>query len=249
MAAGRRARSRVGTAIHCAAVDHAVVAASRMRSTRPLKAIALPAPVKTGGRSVGRALQLRRTCRNISARPVSLQALSNLLWAAYGINRVQGPFAQPGRTAASASNSQEIDLYVLLGRAAYAYNPFAHALLPAARGDLRALAMGPGQAHRDSGAPVRLIYVADLDRLTNTRGYAEPGLRDPEIQRSYYYVDTGMIAANVYLHASANGFAAWFHNCDRARLAARLRLSGEQRVLFAQSVGYARGARSAVGSS
>jgi len=193
-----------------------------------------------GARSLARALQLRCTCREISSRPVSLQTLSNLLWAAYGINRVEGPFAQPGRTAASASNSQEIDLYVLLGKAAYVYNPFAHSLLPVTPGDIRGLAMGPGQAHRDSGAPVRLIYVADLDRLTHTRGYAEPGLRDPEVQRSYYYVDTGLIAANVYLYASANGLAAWFHNCDRTRLAQSLQLSGDQRVLFAQSVGYPR---------
>ena len=86
--------------------------------------------------------------------------------------------------------------------------------------------------------PVRLIYVADIDRLANTAGFVEPGLRDPEVQRSYYYVDTGLIAANVYLFAASTGLAAWFHNCDRACLSARLKLRDDQRVLFGQTIGF-----------
>jgi hypothetical protein len=52
----------------------------------------------------------------------------------------------------------------------------------------------------------------DIDKLANTSGFQEPGLRDPEVQRSYYHVDTGLIAANVYLFAASIGLAAWFHN-------------------------------------
>ena len=85
---------------------------------------------------------------------------------------------------------------------------------------------------------MRLIYVADLDRLVHTRGFREPGLRDPEVQLAYYYADTGLIAANVYLFAAATGLAARFHDCDRAGLAAWLPLRAGQRVLFAPTVGY-----------
>ena len=60
---------------------------------------------------------------------------------------------------------------------------------------------------------------ADIDKLANTSGFAEPGLRDADVQRSYYYVDTGLIAANVYLFSASLELAAWFHNCDKAALA------------------------------
>jgi nitroreductase len=80
--------------------------------------------------------------------------------------------------------------------------------------------------------------VADIDRLANTSGFEEPGLHDPDVQRAYSYVDTGLIAANVYLFCAASGLAAWFHNCDKPGLAAKLNLHDDQHVLFAQTVGY-----------
>ena len=202
------------------------------------QAIELPKPTSHPNRSLSRALQQRRTTREISDKKLSGQVLSNLLWAACGVNRKKGPFGIPGRTAASASNSQEIDVYVALREGTYLYDPLHHRLLPAAAGDLRRFAIGRGQAPGGAGAPVRRIYVADIDKLAHTSGYQEPGLRDPEIQRSYYYVDTGLIAANVYLFAASMGLAAWFHNCDRAGLATKLTLRQDQRVLFGQTVGY-----------
>jgi hypothetical protein len=87
-------------------------------------------------------------------------------------------------------------------------------------------------------APVQLIYVVDLHRLTQTSGFDEPGLHDAEIQKSYYFVDTGIIAGNVYLFAAAHGLACWFHNCDKPALTRSLGLGPEQKVLFAQSVGW-----------
>ena len=74
------------------------------------------------------------------------------------------------------------------------------------------------------------IYVADLHRLTHTAGFQEPGLHDPEVQKSYYYVDTGLIAGNVYVFAAAEGLAAWFHNCNKTGLTQKLGLRAEQRV-------------------
>ncbi len=102
----------------------------------------------------------------------------------------------------------------------------------------RALAIGPGQGAAGANAPVRLIYVVDIDRFKNA-GFQEPGLYDPEIQKSYYFVDTGLIAQNVYLAASSLGLASWFHNCNKAALAKELRLNPHQRALFGQTIGYA----------
>jgi len=208
------------------------------REHQALQAIQLPSPLSAGGASVFTALERRKTTREVSATPLPMQLLSNLLWAACGVNRKTGPFGVPGRTAASASNSQEIDLYVALKEGAYLYDGPNNLLAPIVTGDLRVGALTPGQRGIDAKAPVQLIYVVDVHRLTHTAGFQEPGLQDPEVQKSYYYVDTGLIAGNVYLFAAAEGLAAWFHNCDKTALAQRLGLRAEQRVLFAQSIGY-----------
>jgi hypothetical protein len=204
-----------------------------------LQPIQLPPPaLNDEGTSLLAAMKLRRTTRRISAMPLPLQLMSTLLWAACGVNRASGPHGVPGRTAASASNSQEIDVYVALRDGVYRYSALDNLLAPIVARVVRVGAMTPRQRDVDASAPVQLLYVADIHRLTETTGFYEPGLLDPEIQKSYYYVDTGLIAANVYLFAAAHGLAAWFHNCDRPGLALHLGLDADQRVLFAQSIGY-----------
>lgn len=200
--------------------------------------IRLPIPTGACNVSITTALEQRRTCRTIRAKPLSRQLLADLLWAACGVNRPAGPFGRPGRTAASASNSHEIDVYVATRDGIYRYDALAQELVQVASGDLRGYAMTPGQHSANPDMPAHLIYVVDIDRLTHSNGFREPGLQDPETQKSYYYVGVGMIAANVYLYCAAVGLAAWFHNCDRDALTLRLGLRQEQRVLFAQSVGY-----------
>jgi len=203
------------------------------------RGIVLPRPRLGRGRSLEEALRRRCTTREIAARPLRPQQLSNLLWAACGVNRRRGPFGLPGITAASASNSQEIEVFVALEDGTYRFEAGRHRLAPVAAGDLRPLAIGRGQRDAvEMRAPVQLIYVADLRRLTHTQGFQEPGLHDPEVQKSYYYADTGLIAGNVYLFAASRGLAAWFHNCDRPALTEALGLRADERVLFAQSVGY-----------
>lgn len=206
--------------------------------TVSLPPIQLPEPVKWKAIPLFAALEQRRTTREISDTALSEQQLANLLWAAFGVNRKTGPFGLPGRTAASASNSQEIDIYVALRDGVYLYNALDNRLEPLIAEDLRVRALTPGQQDIPSVAPVQLIFVADIDRMTHMQGFEEPGLHDPEIQKAYYYVDTGLIAGNVYLFAADQALAAWFHNCDRTVLAERLGLRTTQRVLFAQSVGY-----------
>ena len=203
-----------------------------------LQPIQLPEPVFDRCRTLFEALKMRRTSRCISDKKISLQILSDILWAAQGVNRVQGPFGGPGRTAGSASNSQEICVYVAKEEGTYLYEPDSHRLTPVAAGDSRALAIGRGQGRAGANAPVRFIYVVDIDRFKNA-GFQEPGLYDPEIQKSYYFVDTGLIAQNVYLASSSLGLASWFHNCNKAALAKKLRLKPHQRALFGQTIGYA----------
>jgi hypothetical protein len=209
-----------------------------MASSRTSEAVELPTPRLSVGKSLPESLQQRQTIREISDRKLPAQLLSNLLWAACGINRLNGPFGSPGITAASASNSQEIDVFVALEEGAFLFDARHHSLLPAVAGDLREMNISPGQKNVAMKAPVQLIYVVDVDRLSHTAGFQEPGLQDPEVQKSYYFVDTGLIAGNVYLFAASQGLAAWFHNCDRAGLARKLKLRPDQRVLFGQSVGY-----------
>jgi hypothetical protein len=203
-----------------------------------LSPIKLPAPKIGRGRSLSESLRRRRTIREIRDERLSTQLLSNLLWAACGVNRPKGPFGALGVTAASASNSREIDLYVALEDGTYLFDARQHCLLPVVASDVRAMAIGPGQKNVAMKAPVQLLYVVDLHKLTHTSGFREPGLLDPEVQKSYYFVDTGLIAGNVYLFAASHGLAAWFHNCDKAGLHRRLKLRTEQRVLFGQTVGY-----------
>ena len=199
-----------------------------------LKPIPLPKPETEGGKSVLAALKERKTTRNISTKELPAQVLSNLLWAAFGVNREKGSFGKPGRTAASASNSQEIDLYVALTGGVSLYEAVPHRLAPVVAGDFRSRAGRSAAA----SAPVNLLYVVDLARYDTGPGQPDRRIGDPEVQKSYYYTDTGLIAANVYLFAASQGLAAWFHNCNREAAAKDFRLRPQQRVLFAQTVGY-----------
>lgn len=207
-------------------------------SVGELQAIILLDPVFERVGTVFEALKMRKTVRSISDKQVPLQILSDILWAAQGVSRVKGPFAGPGRTAGSASNSQEIDVYVAREEGTYLYVPDSHKLIPVAAGDQRALALGPRQGTIGANAPIRLIYVVDIDKFKSA-GFPEPGLYDPEIQKSYYFVDTGLIAQNVYLAASSIGLVSWFHNCNKTELAKVLGLKPLQRALFGHTIGYA----------
>ena len=199
-----------------------------------MQPIALPKPDTDGGKSVLASLQERRTNRGISPNPLPLQTLSNLLWAAFGVNRMEGGLrGKPGRTAASASNSQEIDLYVVLPEGVYLYEAGPHCLAPVAAGGFRARSWWACA----ETAPVNIFFVVDLARYVK-EGQPDPHIDDPEVQKSYYYVGTGLIAGNIQLFAASCGLAAWFHNCDRVNTPKEFKLRAEQRVLFAQTVGY-----------
>jgi hypothetical protein len=211
----------------------AVLGVPKINPGQELQPITLPKPDKDGGKSLLASIQERKTIRSISPDPLPAQMLSNLLWAAFGVNRPEGVRGKPGRTAASASNSQEIDLYVALPQGVYLYEAVPHRLTPVVPGDFRARS-----GRRDvTTAPVNIFYVVDLAKYV-VEGQPDRNIGDPEVQKSYYFVATGLIASNVYLFAASQGLAAWFHNCEKENTAKEFHLRPEQRVLFAQTVGF-----------
>ncbi len=176
-----------------------------------LQPIALLKPEKDGGKSVLASLWERCTIRSVSDKGLSPQMLSNLLWAAWGVNRESGPRGRIGRTAASASNSQEIDLYIILPEGVYLYEAAGHRLTPVAAGDHRAKA-GRGQVGAMAKASVNLVYVADIARYSQGQPQ-EPGLKDPEIQKSYANVAIGLIAGVSFCSPRHR---VWRHGCTTA---------------------------------
>ena len=177
--------------------------------------IQLPKPQLTGGMPLMQALAQRQTTREFADKPLPMQSLSNLLWAAFGVNRPREAKAGLGRTAPSAMNKQEIQLYVVLADGGYMYEAEQNRLRPVVAGDVRAkVAQGAG-AH----AAVTLIYVADS-------------------KIDYAQVDSGFIGQNVYLYAASEGLNAWFYALHGADVAGALTLPEGQKALWGQSVGY-----------
>ena len=200
--------------------------------------IILPEPLKRGGKTLLETLSLRRTNRKIGPREIPLQVLSNLLWAAFGVNREKASFNKLGRTAPSASNSQEIDLYVALKEGLYVYEAAQHQLAPIAAGDFSMMSGQGGASKLTKHTPVNIFYVVNLARYDLGPDQPDPSIGDPEVQKSYYYTDTGFIAQNINLFAASEGLATWFHNCEKERIKVEFNLCPTQRILFAQTVGY-----------
>ena len=187
------------------------------------KSIALPPPQTTIGKPLMQALQLRQSSREFSEATVALQDLSNLLWAADGINRKESG----KRTAPSAMNWQEVDIYVVLQEGTYLYDPKTNELEPIAAGDLRGLAGVQGFVKE---APLNLVYVAD---------FARAGKGNDEDKKIYTAADVGFIAQNVYLYCASQGLAAVVRaSLDRPALATALKLRADQKIILAQTVGH-----------
>lgn len=190
-----------------------------------LSTIKLPAPQTEGGKPLMQALKLRQSAREFGTEKLPPQVLSNLLWAAWGINRPDGR-----RTAPSASNKQEIDVYVTLPGGAYIYDAVAHALNPVAAGDLRA-ATGTATQAFPATAALNLVYVADTSKV------ARPAT-DPQ-QAMNIGADAGFIAANAYLYCASEGLATVVRaSVDKPALGKALKLKDTQVIVLAQSVGY-----------
>jgi SagB-type dehydrogenase family enzyme len=177
-----------------------------------LKPIQLPKPRTQGGKPLMQVLQARKSTREFSSEKLSLQT------------RPDGR-----RTAPSAMNHQETDIYVVVAEGVYIYDAKENSLKPVIAGDQRAAA---GDQNFVRTAPLNLVYVADFARMGSS----------PEQEKVFYSAaDAGFIAQNVYLYCASEGLGAVVRGgINRDNFAKVARLRPEQKVLLAQSVGYPR---------
>jgi len=166
-------------------------------------------------------LHERCTTREFSSDALSPQQISNLLWAAFGINRR----ASGQRTAPSAMNAQEIDIYVASEQGLSLYEAAAHQLQPVLAEDIRSKTSGQAFA---TNAPITLIFVADYARMTKAK---------PEQKEFYSGIDTGYISQNVYLFCASDDLGTVVHDLDRSVLGRAMQLRPEQHIVLAQAVG------------
>jgi nitroreductase len=201
-------------ALHMSSAVHADDAAAKP----------LPAPRSSGGMPLIDALKLRRSTRAYSERALEPQVLSDLLWAADGVNRPSGD-----RTAPYWRHIMVVDIYAAMADGVWLYEPKAHALVLHMKDDLRA---ETGTQDFVSGAPLELVYVAHGERMTDV---------SPEERRLFASADTCFIGQNVYLFCASEGLATVFRgSANQAKLSAALNLPDGQFVTFAQTVGYPR---------
>jgi SagB-type dehydrogenase family enzyme len=185
--------------------------------------IVLPQPQTDKGKPLMQVLKARKSTRDFSARKIPDQALSDLLWAGFGINRPE----TNGRTAPSAINMQEIDLYVILEQGLYRYDAKTNMLMRVSGGDIRPLA---GKQGFVKDAPVNIIFVADYSRVKKT------GQNDP---KNYASADAAFISENIYLYCASEDLATVVRaSVDKPALARAMQLRQDQEIIFGQTVGY-----------
>lgn len=184
----------------------------------------LPTPRREGGRPLTEVLRLRRSTREYDDRLLPRQLLSDLLWAAFGVNRPNGD-----RTAPYWRHVMVMDVYLAMADGVWIYEPISHALLPHMEADIRAQT---GLQDFVANAPLNLVYVAHGERMTDV----------PEVDRRLYAsVDAGFIGQNVHLYCASEGLGTVFRGAvDTAQLGRILDLPAQQFVTFAQTVGYPR---------
>lgn len=190
--------------------------------------VPLPTPRLQGSLTLEAALKKRHSTRDYLPDALSLEQVSALLWAGFGVNR-PGSW---GRTAPTVCDSQEIVLYAVMPEGAWRYDAREHRLLRVRSGDLRALT---GTQEFVAGAPLNLVYVIDQEHMQGEAAI------DPEQSGVLAGADIGCIVENIYLYCAGAGLATVVRcQLDRPQLAAALGLRPQQRVALAQSIGFAR---------
>ncbi len=199
-----------------------IVAVLSAQSLQPIK---LVTPSKDRGSSIMKALADRRSTRDFSDRKLSAQDLSDVIWAANGINRP----ADGKKTAPSAMNKQDIDIFVIMEKGAYLYEAKTHSLKPVVAGDYRPL-IGDSQPYINK-VPVCLLMVSDLARFDMKM--------DIEIKKQWAAFDAGIISQNISLFCSGCGFVTVpraFMKKDELKKV--LNLSNTQEPMLNNPVGY-----------
>jgi len=187
------------------------------------KTISLPAPQTDGGVPLMKALKNRQTSREFNDRKLPDQVMSNLLWAAWGVNRNDAK----KRTAPSAMNKQEIDIYISTAEGVFIYDAFKNSLLLISNEDVRAKT---GLQDFVKTAPVNLVFVADFSKM---------GTSSNPDKEKYAYADAAFISENVYLFCASEGLSTGVRaNIDKESCAKALKLKPDQHVILGQAVGY-----------
>ena len=185
--------------------------------------IKLPVPDKTGGMPLMEALNQRKTTRKFSDRELSRQQLGDLLWAAWGVNRDNGK-----RTAPSAVNWQEIEIYVALRDGVYRYDAGNHELVTISSENIMQYT---GTQNFTQKAAVNFVYVADYTEMSRQM--------DDNAKKHYSWVDTGYISQNVYLYCASEGLGTVVLGMvDREELRKHLPLEDHQKIVLTQAVGF-----------
>jgi len=193
--------------------------------TEALKPVTLKKPDLTRKAALMEALSKRMSTREFGAKKLSEQDLSDLLWAGNGVNRA----ATGGRTAPSARNAQDIDIYVVTPEGAYLYDAKKNELSPVAAGDHRAV-IAPHQAFVAT-APVNLLLVSDYSRFSG--GANDAGTA------SMAALDAGIVSQNISLFCAAAGLVTVPRAMiDAEKIASALKLKGTQKILLNHPVGY-----------
>ncbi len=186
------------------------------------KPIQLLEPQTGGGSPIMQLLWKRMSTKEFSPQPLPPELLSNILWAAFGINRPDGK-----RTAATAGNRQEIDIYAALASGLYLYDPKANRLKPILAQDIR---VATGRQAYVKDAAVNLIYVAD---------FSKHGKASEEDKILLSSIAAGLIGENVYLYCASEGLGAVVRvNIDKPALASMMKLRPDQKIILSQTVGY-----------
>ncbi len=190
--------------------------------------IKLPPPQTDGGKPLMQALKLRQSTRGGFGpdKPLSMQVLSNLLWAADGLNRPD----QKHRTAPSAADWQNIDIYLTMADGLYLYDPIKHELKVLGKEDIRVVS---GQQDFVKEAPLNLIYVADMAKAQFG------GKKMPEVEETWSFANTAFIAQNVYLYCASENLACIVRAMiDRDAASKALKLRPDQKVILAQTIAH-----------
>ncbi len=185
----------------------------------------LPKPKIRG--QVMKALKNRISIKGFSSRELSDQVLSDMLWAAFGINDTR----TGRRTAPSAFNVQEIDIYVIKADGTYLYNASEHGLSVINTKDIRGLVATQEYA---KSSPVHLVYVADYDKAKTVY----PDSFEKGMER-WAMMHTGFIGQNVIIYCAANKLTAVVRSFgNRETLRKELHLGENQEIIITQAVGY-----------
>lgn len=196
------------------------------------KQIKLPEAQRLGGVTVNEAFANRQSYRGgIDSRKISIQELSDLLWAANGINRTNG-----GRTAPSTVGKKDIDIYVITEEAAYLYNPEEHTLNWITDGDLRPVVSG-GQDFVNV-VPLVFVLVSDTTRFDDVVSRPNaPNLS--EFVPRWSAFDAGIVSQNINLYCSGHGLASITRaTMYQEELRKKLNLKETHEMLLNNPVGY-----------